>query len=495
MRSPLRLAGYALAALLFAAICYRAATQSVVHDEAFNWQIYLNGPVSNLFTVYDPNHHFLATVLARISTGVLGVSAFTMRLPAVLAGAWYLWTVFELCWFLFAGRPLFLISALALAVNPFVLDFLVAARGYGLALACLFWALYQMALYGKERKLGRLSSAGVSLSLAVAANLTFLIPALVLAGAFAWVLLSQAPAQPVSPPKAAGRKARGKLDRRATPAAELARFLIPAAAVMLAFLLLAPLEAAGMSQFYAGAHSMSESLQSILSVSFDHNGGAGAPVLAWMACLRVLLPLLVLAALVLSWRSAPVCDAVTTVQFLASAAVLGSWLLLAAAHFTIGLLLPLDRTGIYFLPLALLSIACLAETARCRAPWTGHALAVFLAVVAAHFCFEWNTSSFVVWHYDADSPRIIDELESMHTGHSSPPRLGISWQLEPSFNFYRTVRRLDWMPPVGRRGPDGDYDYYVLIPQDQPLLQTRKLRVVFRGEVSGTVLAVPSSQQ
>jgi hypothetical protein len=45
--------------VLFLINCYRAATQSIVHDEALTWRFYLSGPAS----------------------------AFPMRLPALLAGA------------------------------------------------------------------------------------------------------------------------------------------------------------------------------------------------------------------------------------------------------------------------------------------------------------------------------------------------------------------------------------------------------------------------
>ena len=36
-------------------------------------------------------------------------------------------------------------SVTALALNPYLLDFLSAARGYGLALGLWFWAVYRIA--------------------------------------------------------------------------------------------------------------------------------------------------------------------------------------------------------------------------------------------------------------------------------------------------------------------------------------------------------------
>ena len=68
-------------------------------------------------------------------------------------------------------------SALAVALltlNPLVLDFLVAARGYGIALALFTYALVLLVRWGqneKDRRPASLVKAGIALGLSVAANL------------------------------------------------------------------------------------------------------------------------------------------------------------------------------------------------------------------------------------------------------------------------------------------------------------------------------------
>ena len=137
-------------AVLLGTNFYRAATQSLVHDEALTWQLYLAGPASAIFQQYDPNHHFLATVLFRVSTTLFGQSEFAMRLPTVLAGAWFFWTVFQLSALVLGDGWLLLLGCSVLTLNPILLDFLVAARGYGLAMAGLFWGLFQMLAWMDE---------------------------------------------------------------------------------------------------------------------------------------------------------------------------------------------------------------------------------------------------------------------------------------------------------------------------------------------------------
>jgi hypothetical protein len=65
----------------------------------------------------------------------------------------------------------------------------------------------------------------------------------------------------------------------------------------------------------------------------------------------------------------------------------------------------------------------------------------------------------------------------------------VSWQLEPSLNFYRITRQAEWMLPVQRDGFNGDRQYYAIMTNDRGEIAQRRLTVVYRGPVSGTVLA------
>jgi len=83
----------AFLALAWLVCLYRAITQSVVHDEALTYRFYIGAPVSRIFQFFDANHHFLNTLLMKLSVSVFGVSAWSMRLPA-LAGAACTWPRF-----------------------------------------------------------------------------------------------------------------------------------------------------------------------------------------------------------------------------------------------------------------------------------------------------------------------------------------------------------------------------------------------------------------
>ena len=83
---------------------------------------------------YDANHHVLLALLARASAQLLGPSEFSLRLPVLAGGAIYLFAAIPLLRRFLPSGPLFFLTYCALTLNPFLLDFLSAARGYGLAL-------------------------------------------------------------------------------------------------------------------------------------------------------------------------------------------------------------------------------------------------------------------------------------------------------------------------------------------------------------------------
>ncbi len=493
MKSPIRIASVLILGLLFAANCYRAATQSLTHDEALTWELYLDAPASNIFDLYDANHHFLSTILERLSTGLFGTSELSLRLPSLLAGALFFLVVYRLVFLVFGGGWLVPLAVLLMAANPLVLDFLVAARGYGLALALFFYSLLNMAEHLARRGRRELYLAGTALALAPAANLTLLVPAFVLAALFGFLIWRR------PEPALAAKRARKRAPAAAGPG--LRHFALPLGAVALLFFLAAPVSKARLADFYVGIDSPAASAVNLVGCSFAHNSGVGGinsgrPVLAaWRSALSVLLPAMALLAAALgavrvfrAGRERKPPALADAVLFLAGGSIVASAALLVALHYAVGMPYPSDRTGLYFLPLAGLAVALLAKQAG-RVPAV--AAAVLGTLMAAHYLAQWNTSSFYVWRYEADSKRILDTIASAPRGAKAPLRVGISWQLEPAFNFYRTVRRWTWLTPFDRNGPDGDYDYYVLIANDRPLIARLALRPIYSGPISGTVLAVP----
>ena len=76
--SPSRLTILLIVGLL-ATNVYRAVSQSVAIDEAYTYNVFLAGPVDDLFTKYNANHHVLNSLFCKVSIGLLGLSEFSLR--------------------------------------------------------------------------------------------------------------------------------------------------------------------------------------------------------------------------------------------------------------------------------------------------------------------------------------------------------------------------------------------------------------------------------
>lgn len=449
---------------------YRAATQSLVHDEAFTWKLYVAAPLLDIFRVYDANHHFLSTLLIRLSAALFGTSELALRLPSVLAGGVYFVALYRLNRLVFGDTLLFLLTTALAAANPIVLDFLVAARGYGLALALFTWGLYYAVagLSGVVRPQVAWQRAGGALALSITANLTLLVPVAVVAGMLIALFL------------------RGR-DRAAAT-----HFGVPMAVIAALFVFIAPIRQATAGNFYVGAPTLQESLHDLSAVSLAHNTGplgwnqetSWTPWWRWFVVAA--LTAVVLTGLAIEFprlRRGIKAAASDWLLLFASAAIAGSWVLLIVMHLAVRMPYPVERTGLYFLPLGALAFgAALASRSKAALRRVATAGGV---IVALQFFLQLNWTHFYIWRYDADTRTMVRLLAANSSAHM---RAGVSWQLEPSVNYYRARLGLQRLDPVTRDGPDGDYDYYLLIESDQDRIAARHLRVLYRGTVSGTVL-------
>ncbi len=480
----------ALVSFLFLANLYRARTQSITCDEAFTHQLFLVPPASVMFTTYDANHHILHTFLCRISVSLFGLSEFTLRLPSLLGGLIYFLVVYRLSRYLFGDTWTFLLAVEALTLNPLLLDLLSAARGYGLGLAFCLWAFYHILRYlARPDERSSLFKAAAGLALSVASNLTFLLPDAGLAILLIVVFLADGS-------RSGGRKL---LAERASLLAQC--FYVPA--VLIAFPLIAlPLAKAQRDHFYYGSRSLAETVDSLVSLSLFHHPtlwGIAKYYSILMICISAVAKWIVPAVLLLAglawieiargWIRAKSFQSLGRIDqflFLSAGAAFLALGLSVAGHRATGLLYPISRTGLYWIVFfVLISLGLARKWVLLRAP-----LLLFLGLCTAWFAFEFNTNQYTEWRYDAGTKRIVHLLEAKHAVQGGgTTRVGVSWLLEPSMNFYRRLDRLDWLEPVDIRRGTAGLDYFVLVWPDTDLVEKLQLAPLYKDPVSGQVLA------
>jgi hypothetical protein len=449
---------------LFAANVYRAATQNVAIDEAFTYSEFLAGPLSDLLNKYNANHHILNSMLTKLSISLFGLSEFTLRLPSLLCGLLYLIVSFRLCRLLFGEGWQLPFSFALLTMSPGVLDYLSAARGYGMAMAFLLLAIWQMVRY--DGGPGRLERAAVCLAACVAANIAFAFACIPLAVVFALTL-------------------------RRDEAID--RFLVPGLVVAFAIMVL-PLTHVSLEKFYAGLPTLRASLESVFWIFLFHDPSGGTAARIFNAVLPAagwLFPIVIALGIALCVRQKPFRELspVDRALRLTTAALAGSIALLAVGH-RFGILYPIRRTGVYWIPLAVLM--CLTLAAKIpRSQWRLAVMAPGLVCIL-QFLLQWNVHHYMEWPYDFDTKRAVRRMAEDHKQRPLPKvNIQASWSVQPALNFYGRKYRWSWLQLNWTQAPGPQGDYYVLQGQDTALVENLGLTKLYENESAHLVLAVP----
>jgi hypothetical protein len=210
-----------------------------------------------------------------------------------------------------------------------------------------------------------------------------------------------------------------------------------------------------------------------------------------------LLILLAAARAAIRWTRARDIRALSAVErslLLVAGTMALSFAAIVAAHAWSGVSYPLRRTALYWPPIfTLASMAVIAILWRAGIPGKvlAAAGAAIMALAIGLFAAGFTTDHYFEWRYDAGTKRIVNILRDLHRNKpGARVQLGVNWVFEPALNFYRHRYHLDWIEPVTRAGPDGDYDYYVLLPKDAPAMEKMHLRPLYTDPLSEATLAV-----
>lgn len=443
----------------------RAWVQSITIDEADTYLTFV-GRAAPYHWWAAANNHILNSALMRMFTLVFGVSHLTVRAPALIGAAIYIAASLWICTLLtddvWIRWPLFV----SLVYNPFVFDYLVAARGYGMALAFLMCAI-AAAMTARAR-----AGAWCSffLGLCFVANFSFAIAGLATGLVmFLWI---------------------GRLR-------DAAAWIFPGAAVAVVLALPTVL---GWHQdfFIIGTNSLREMLSSLAQSSlFEVNPEVANPLVyaVFHGLKDWLFPALgvaVLMRIVVLWlRRAQLKEHRDR-----RLAELAGWLALTMAltvaiHWLVfrirGVPLPEERTALYLVPLGTIAAGALLAVAL---PLQRPLLAVFWAF-ALYFLTCSRLSYFKEWKYDAEGKQLY-QVVAWYNHAYCVTEVPSGWYYASSLNFYRVASGRETLEPFKplSQYPPGK-DVYVLQGRfDQPFMEQQRLQEIWRGPVSDAVVAV-----
>ena len=480
-------------AILGSVLAWRAYSQAITYDEAFTWLAFVRGPLEEVFTHYSANNHVLFSLLAWVTTHGFGVSELTLRLPSVVAAVGYLAIARSLAQAVGGSGALYAVVTAALVLNPFVLDFLVAARGYGLGTTALLFAVLQV-LRSSEMS-GRVTNrpivVGLALGVSIASNLTLVFPSAGLAATFVGLALwGGVPGSP--------------------NAARTALWLAISAISVAAPLLIVPLLNARPDMFFYGAETFGEASRSLVAASLQydtanrwHANDAAVDMIA-----LVVVPLASAAWTIAAFAILRTARHRTAGQVLSARVrplvIIGGMsgftiCCLALAHLAWNVRLPLERTGLYWLPLFVLGMAASVRAisgATFVRRMTRAVLGISIAALALGFVAQFTTSHFRTWRFDAGSEEIFAHVEAWGCPADRVRRLTTtSWLYEPALEFYRVIRTAGHIRPLnidGETYTPGDADFYVIQPVHEVTALLDVAVPVFVHPISGATLLVDS---
>ncbi|MEI7824162.1 MAG: hypothetical protein WCI01_02610 [Chlorobiaceae bacterium] len=485
--SPPTLAAAGISLIIFTYVAMRAANIPITHDEALTYAWHVTGGWRDIVlfrtTGLPDNNHVLYTLLCKISVKLFGVSELTLRLPSILGCLLYLIGL-NLCLKRMIPGWRQVLGILAVGTNPYVLDFLGLARGYGLGLGFTMIGLNALLAAFAESP-GKILSLPLKLSLlfftlATLSNLSFL---LVLAAALLIISLSLA---------YGGTSLSLSLMPDESPWAVLLKILL-SMLPLFAYLII-PLSIIHHSKLFEMGGSTGfwpDTVGSLIEgTMYD------TPLLAaqkwlleiWLSVTLLFLPL---GLWVLHRWDKRRFTALMVMVTLIGIIVLES----LAQHLLFNVAFLQGRRGIFLIPLFLLVALVLGHLPRATSRWIGTVgLLVGVLVPAAlgvNGLLSANLRYVYDWKSDAGTREIMLAVKKKidRQKPSLPLRMRVNWNFEPGTNFYRHTMGIESsLLPLNREGLDGSADLYYGMREDDATIMKYSPRLIFRDSVSDTAL-------
>lgn len=487
-----RAANIALAWFAFAWAVARACVQAVTGDEAQDFLFYVRRKDPSHWTP-AANNHLLNSIGERIFTSIFGPSALTIRIPSLLGAALYIYVMYRICQAISEQWRVRIPVFICLVYNPFIFDFYVAARGYGLANAFLMAAIAASASWHlwREKFDNRgarelLAATGVSsccVALALTANFS-----LIFTGATTMLLLLL----------------------WAIRARVAAAWKLIAAAVAPGFVIVLLIPSWTLLHFpqrevVAGTTRLSEVLKSLVDASRYRPNAFVINPLLWpvfdflytylLAAVGVLV--LVRFALLLKdrpWRNgsahaAWLCRLGVLVAAIAVLAVAEHRL----AYRLIHLLMPVSRTALFLLPLVTLAIGVTAAVPPLSraSKWSRCALIGSLGVLSLFYFGCMRLTYFKEWDYQQDLKEAYKVI-ACYNHEKNIQDIQSSWEYHAGLLLARVMSGTETFPPFSTATPltPGHQMYVLEKTFDRDFWVQQGLKPVYESSNSGLVVAV-----
>jgi len=463
----------------------RACVQSMTMDEVDTYFWFV--ATSDIWSAFS-NNHVLNSLLMWISTHALGNSSVAIRIPTLAGATLYVGICYFLCRTITDRFSIQLPLFICLTYNPFLFDYMVAARGYGLANAFLVAAIAVPMWHAVKRPPPALlrSCAWASLALGLSFTANFSFAFVDLAALFAittWAMRQ----------------------RKEQSAMRIVAFCALPGLLVALLVCGYPLAHWKREDLWWGANSLREMRQSLVDSSlyrldprFQETGWYKAMDFLgpWLPPLLVILCFCQFVVMKLdgSWRH----DVRARWLERYAAALAGIVTLCALLHwlaFRIDKLpLPMGRTGIFLVPLAtLLAGTIAAAPARSLVSrWLRAGITAAFLCLACYFVFCLRLSYFREYQWDADAKQVYSVLAQYNHTYGVTD-VGMTGLFFPALNYYRILSKKETFPEFELESPNppaGKSIYVMSESVQRDFIEREKLVIVYRGNFTDVVVAV-----
>jgi hypothetical protein len=482
---------YTLAVAAMALVVVRACIQSMTIDEANTILGFVSAPPGTHWYPSSGNH-VLDSALARLFTTIFGINELSTRAPALFGAIVYIWSALRFTILITSWRFLHWMLFAFLVFNPLTLDFLVAGRGYALAVGCMFAALYLIAklvLSGGESDRFALYARWASFFVAVSfcSNFSFAYAdAVTMLAFFIW---------------AATGAPRRKLGYLRLAECCFLPGIVTAIAICGPTVWEFP-----RSQLYFGSMSLRQMWHSVISSTFDE---LNPDVLNWwmrvvFQKIRSKLPIasvvtFVAMLIAVEWRNwlarksnfDPFVALLRLLSAIAAGSLLLHWIAFRAAKIP----LPEGRTALMFVLLwsTAFAVALAARFQVSRFDPAGVCAAVVLVSTVAYFAGCLRLGYFKEWQFDADAKQLYWLVSDLRT-RCGITKFGIDWRYSSALDFYRLAYHNTSIPnfPAEDSGalPTDRDAYVIFFPSSEDFIKQQHLKLTYSNAETGAVVGI-----
>jgi len=437
---------------------YKASVASFTHDESFTYLNFVPLDFMDIvsFQPANTNNHILNTLLMKFSEQIAGSSELALRLPNLAFLVIYMVFTFLI---LKKSADFFLIPGFILMIfNPFLLDFFGLARGYGISIGLMIFALYfliQSFESHRNRNLVLFNLGALLASLANFTMLNFYVSGLIVFNLLLY-LQTRTNKNQNFPIRYFIRK----------NAVNFAALLISTA------ILFEPVRKLGkyLTLDFGSKNGIRDTLASQV-YNTVYNTPISNTTESWLTGIIILI-LSVNFILIVTNLIHTNPRFIHKNKFLIAVGSI-TLLMLAASivqHFLFGYDFLKDRFALFFYPLIVLNFIFLMDyLSTFKIKNMVYAFAFLLIPLFTYnLATNLKTSSYKDWKYDRDTKTIMLFLESFSMHNAEKITLGVNWIFEPSTNFYRVTGGFDWLEPVSREGTVGNEDYFYDLKEELP---------------------------